>query len=544
VPEARRPSPPDSVFAVRRALVAQRRPSRAATVPGDAAAPEGSSRAAALAWLAARDADPQLRQRAARTLESLLDARHRIDPRRLAEYASAARETLRAALEDRALSDERKLELLPVLEACGEPVLPDEVGRTFRRPETAHRMLVGRQLAALPAAPAAIDHELRLAGARGLWPGRLSVPADVEALLAIGAIAAESHPALAALFLPAVAAAALHAGVGIARAMEELSLAAATRHPYALFALRELGNLPAVGAVGERARRLARELERDGVIPAAPPAPACTRGWATIVDGAGSRQVGLLFRAGRDRAALSLLLNDLDGVKDVFFVPAGGARLVRGLEIAGNVSVAPADLAFARALVADAFALHERSGRPAPAPCLLYRHLLGDGPLPPGRREPDLSAYALDRWPRSASLVFGSELLAKLPLCEELYCASDEAYAFLASRMRRDGVARVHFNIDAPAFRTYLVEIAAAERDLLSRRLAANLEVEARAGRAHRRENQALARVVVALVEGVVPFEEIPFVQALNAAGMTFVAQNVALGHRSQREANEAAERS
>jgi len=47
---------------------------------------------------------------------------------------------------------------------------------------------------------------------------------------------------------------------------------------------------------------------------------------------------------------------------------------------------------------------------------------------------------------------------------------------------------------------------------------------------------------VLALAEEVVPFEEIPFVQALNAAGMALVAQNVALGHRSQREANEAAE--
>jgi hypothetical protein len=88
-----------------------------------------------------------------------------------------------------------------------------------------------------------------------------------------------------------------------------------------------------------------------------------------------------------------------------------------------------------------------------------------------------------------------------------------------------------------------LTEVAAAERELLTRRLAINLEVEARAGRARRHENQALARVVVALAERVVPFEEIPFVQALNAAGMGFIAQNVALGHRSQREANAAAER-
>jgi hypothetical protein len=531
------------VFTVRRALVAQRRLDRAPASLADAVSADAPSRASALAWIAARDADPRLRARAGRALEALLGRGLR-EPGRRSECAAAARETLRAAFDDRALPDGVKLELLPVLEACGEPVHPDDVGRSFRHPESAHRLLVGRQLAALQATPAAIDHELRLAGARGPWPGPLTDLSDVEALLTVGSIAAQSHPALAALFLPAVAAAALHAGVGVARAMEELGVAAATRHRYALFALRELGSLPATGAVGERARQLARELERSGLAPATPPVPDFTRGWATVVDGAGSRQLGLLFRAGRDRSALCLLLNDLEGIKDVLFVPAGGARLARGFEVAGGVSTAPADLAFGRALVADALALHDASGRPAPAPFLLYRHLLGGEPLPFRHREPDLSAYALDRWPRSASLVFGSELLAKLPLCEELYCASDAAYAFLASRMRRDGLTRVHFDVDAATFRTYLAGIAAAERDLLARRLAANLEVEARAGRAHRRENQALARVVVALVEQVVPFEEIPFVQALNAAGMTFVAQNVALGHRTQREANEAAERS
>ncbi|MCU0223116.1 MAG: hypothetical protein MUF27_03415 [Acidobacteria bacterium] len=542
MPAARRPSPPASVFAVRAALVAGHRPERAAAARAGAAPAAAAAHAGALAWLAARDADGRLRAEAGRALEALLGRTGAARELRAAR-ADAALATLRAAIDDPALSDERKLELLPLLEACGDPVHPDEVGRSFRRPEHAHRVLVGRQLAALPATPQAIDHELRLAGARGLWPGPLNGTADVDALLTIGSIAAGSHPALAALFLPAVAAAALHAGVGVARALEELGQAAATRHPYALHALRELAVLPAVGAVGERARRLARELEREGIAPAAPPGPPPVRGWASIVDGAGSRQVGLLFRAGRDRAAFCLLLNDLEGVKDVFFVPSGGARLVRGLELAGGVPVAPADLPFARALVADSFDLHERTGRPAPAPCLLYRHLLGEEPLAARPREPDLSAYASDRWPRTPALVLGSEVLARLPLCEELYCASDAAYAFLAARMRRDGVSRVHFDVDADEFRDYLTGIASEERELLTRRLALNLEVEARGGRAHRRENQALARVVVALAESVLPFEEIPFVQALNAAGMALVAQNVALGHRSQREANEAAER-
>ncbi len=539
---ARRPPPPGSVFAVRRALVApppggQRRSGRSGADP--AAAP---SHAAALAWLAARDADRHLAVRAARELAALLGAFGSNADGRV-DGAEPARVVLRAAIDDPCLADERKLDLLPLLEACGEPLHPDALGRSFRQPERARRTLIGRRLAELPAQAETIDRELRLAGAGGPWPGPLTEPGEVEALLAIGAIAAEYHPALAALFLPAVAAAALHAGVGVARAVEELGAAAATRHPFALTALRALGELPAAGALGPRARRLARAMERDGVAAAAPSAPPFTRGWATIVDGTGSRHVGLLFRAGRDRAALGLLLDDQQGLRDVYFAPSGGARLARGLELAAGVAVAPTDLRFARALVGDALARHAALERPVPAPLMLYWPWLGED-LPAAQpHEPDLAAYALDRWPRTAALVAGSELLARLPLCEELYCASDEAYAFLAARMRRDGEARVRFDVDAAAVRSYLTEVAAAERELLTRRLAINLEVEARAGRARRHENQALARVVVALAERVVPFEEIPFVQALNAAGMGFIAQNVALGHRSQREANAAAER-
>lgn len=538
----RRPSPPASVFALRRALVGSRSiPRIVAGILSDGARSPATS-VTALAWLACRDTDAVIRSRAARVLERLAPARRLGDEERRA-CLKAGRGALLAALADPGLPDGRKLELIPALEAFGAPLHPQEVGRSFRDPDRAHRHLVGRQLAALPATPAAIDRELRLAGTAGTWPGTLRGEEDLDALFTVGEIAAESHPALAAILLPALAAAAARAGLGVRQAAQQLETAAATRHPFALFCLRELASLPGVGAIGESARLGAEELQRTGVAVAAPPSPAFTRGWASVVDGAGSRQLALLFRSGRGRAALFLLLNDREGLKDIFFAPEGGTEMARGLAHTPGIVVAPSDLPFARSLLADAIARHHEAGVPLPAPFLLFRAYLGDEPIAPRRRAPDLSAYALDRWPRTRALVERSELLASLPLCEELYCASDEAYAFLAARMRRDGASRVTFDIDERAYRAFLRDVAGAERELLARRLAVNLEVEARSGRAGRPENRALARVLIALVEEVVPFEEVPFVQALNGIGMRRVAQNVALGHSNQREANDAAER-
>lgn len=537
---SRRPSPPASIFALRRALVASRPAARtvAAIVSDGARSPAAS--AAALAWLASRDTDAALRARASRLLGRLLSSSRLPDEARCACRA-AGRSVLLAALADRALPDDRKIELIPALEAVDAPLHPLEVGRSFRDPHRAHRYLVGRQLASLPASPAVIDRELRLAGSSGAWPGPMDREIDVDALLSVGEIAAESHPALAALLVPALAAAAAHAGLALRQAADLLPSAAATRHPHALFMLRELAALPGTGAIGGRARLLAEELQRAGVSPAPPAGPQFTRGLASVVDGAGSRQLVLLFRAGRERAALLLLLNDQEGLKDLFLVPTGGTALARELERAPGIAVAPADLPYGRSLLAEALALHHERVAPLPASFLLFRPYLGSGPIAPRRRVPDLSPFALDRWPRTRSLVDRSELLASLPLCEELYCASDDAYAFLAARMRRDGTARVTFDVDERDFRSYLRDVAGAEAGLLARRLAVNLEVEARAGRAGRPECRALARVLIALVEGIVPFEEIPFVQALNGIGMRRVAQNVALGHANQREANAAA---
>ena len=82
--------------------------------------------------------------------------------------------------------------------------------------------------------------------------------------------------------------------------------------------------------------------------------------------------------------------------------------------------------------------------------------------------------------------------------------------------------------------------VAAKEKDLLVRRVAANLEVEARAGRAQRPVNRLASRVWLALSEGVVPYEAIPYVRALAADSVQSIATNLRRGFNSQAEADEA----
>ena len=86
----------------------------------------------------------------------------------------------------------------------------------------------------------------------------------------------------------------------------------------------------------------------------------------------------------------------------------------------------------------------------------------------------------------------------------------------------------------------FLREAASRERPQLTSRLAANLEIEAMAGRARTPSNRMAARVWLALAEPIVPFHEIPYVQALGARAVAAIAQNLDLGYRTQRAANEA----
>ena len=70
--------------------------------------------------------------------------------------------------------------------------------------------------------------------------------------------------------------------------------------------------------------------------------------------------------------------------------------------------------------------------------------------------------------------------------------------------------------------------------------MAMNLEVEAWAGRAHHDPNLMAARTWVALVEDVVPFEDIPHVQTLCRLAIERIGSNLFLGFNSQEEANQA----
>lgn len=71
--------------------------------------------------------------------------------------------------------------------------------------------------------------------------------------------------------------------------------------------------------------------------------------------------------------------------------------------------------------------------------------------------------------------------------------------------------------------------------------MAVNLEHEAGAGRARQRINRLAARTWIVLGEGLVAFDELPYTRALAGLSLEVTTHNVALGYRTQDQANQAA---
>src|SRR5690606_6983896 len=86
----------------------------------------------------------------------------------------------------------------------------------------------------------------------------------------------------------------------------------------------------------------------------------------------------------------------------------------------------------------------------------------------------------------------------------------------------------------------FLDAVERHERERVTRRLAVNLEHEARAGRAKQRINRLAARTWIALSEELLPFDELPYARALAVRSLQAIEHNVALGHGTQDEANQA----
>ena len=167
---------------------------------------------------------------------------------------------------------------------------------------------------------------------------------------------------------------------------------------------------------------------------------------------------------------MSFVLNDRVGLKDVWCAFGEGDEVERQFRDAG-VSLASCDESFARELIADTLATSEASGRPVPGRWLLYRSFLGDAPLEPLRRSPNLGAYMLETGVRSPSLAVGSEGLLDSSAYDRLGFDSDPACAFVRKRTRgRPRGLRVSEELVAE----FLSTVEPHERERLTRRLAVN----------------------------------------------------------------------
>jgi hypothetical protein len=108
--------------------------------------------------------------------------------------------------------------------------------------------------------------------------------------------------------------------------------------------------------------------------------------------------------------------------------------------------------------------------------------------------------------------------------------------------MKRHAGGGGSFQLSPEALREFFETILVHDLPDLVRRLGANLEVEAMAGRASRARTRRLAALYVALSEEAVPYPLVPFLHELQRQGMMRIADNLLMGFRTQEEANAAAE--
>lgn len=487
----------------------------------------------ALAWLGLHDDDARVRGGAMGLIMAVaLDPAVRDDARR--GFLAGTLPHLLALLRDPTVPDERKVGLLPLVERAG--VSSDELRGCFRDLDGAAAQAAQESAKQVEDTPASVE---RLLTNAGLVSHESAPEVTAEAVrLGLGAglqIAGHNGPVGVGLLVAAAAIAQEHglATQEVADALATAPEAGDEAVSRAAYYLEELGRW--TGPLAGTAQVAAAALRSRGVRPSVPGVGTFSHAIAVGVDGMGSRGLSILTRTGDGALhALQLILNDEVGIKDAFAVWEEGARVEEGIR-AQDLPQTSCDLAFARRLVADALHVHARTGRPVPGRFLLYRAFLGDEPLVAAPHAPDLRPYLTETIVRGPSIAEGSEVLLEHGLYDQLWCASAEAFDFVRRLKRRSaGPKARHGVVDE-----FIATVAVKEKDLLVRRLAMNLEIEALGGRAKLAVNRAAARTWVALTEDVVPFARIPYVRALAGCSLDSIRASLRDGFTNQQQVND-----
>ena len=488
-----------------------------------------------LLWLASYDSEEATRDHACRLLVSALQ-----EPGVPAKVVRQAAALAEIVIRDSALADERKLIVSAVLTLSGQGIGPAELEACFDdftgSLERAAREVGATMLDSAEQVEGWLQ-AAEMAECQGMSVSVISEESVVR-VLGMAALMAQTNPRVGSTALAIVSA----IGHEVCRTREDelcmaLEASAKVDPERALALLAELATWPNTGALGAKARELSMRLRAEGVDPRPLPAPVFSHGLVSTVDGSGSRGLQLHYRQGEGTLdALSLVLNDRVGLKDVWCAFGEGHKVEQQLRGAG-LELASCDVAFARELIADALATSEASGRPVPGRWLLYRSFLGEPLLEPARRTPNLGAYMLETVVRCPGLAEDSEALLDSSVYYQLGFDSDAAYAFVREKTR--GRPRT-LKIRPPLVTEFLNAVEPHERERLTRRLAVNLEHEARAGRAKQRINRLAARAWLALSEALLPFHELPYTRTLAIHSLRAIEHNVSSGHRTQDEVNQA----
>ncbi len=501
--------------------------------------------AAAFAWLHAHERRDSEDMTAMVMLTMLFEGPMFSPPERR-HSAKVAADELEKALRDKEIHDDVKIDFLPLLDLAGRPVDDAGVREFFWDYEAASKRKGSEFLNGLSDSPASLNKLLLVRGIISEEQGAENAPASIESaseLLILGHNAAQvENPTGATLMTAALIFRIGAANFSHERSPGQLDDIHLIGTPRARWCLETLSNWPGFSMpFRNKAAGLAAELGTRGITSQAPLAPDdFSHGIVTMVDGMGSRSATLFFRTPKGGLdAFTVLLNDEVGIKDA------RAFFENGNELSGimgghseEMPTADATPQFFRELLADAFARHEELGTAPPGSLFPLMAYLGNEPVAPRKREPNLDGYKLGGVSPTPELVVGGEGLVDRPLFGCLAPASDAAYAFCEAHWDK---RRKTVHLDS--FPIFLREIMPLERERLLHRMAINLEIEALAGRAGRKGNQIAARLWLGMKENVLPFWSIPFVQELASIGIGSIVDDLRRGWKNQRAAFEASER-
>jgi hypothetical protein len=488
-----------------------------------------------LAELAAYDHDNVAAERAGLLLFTGL--RETPPPERIKrQLRKDIKPVLERALPDKSIPDDRKMLLTAIYGLSGGSFSAEQYSEFFKDFDAAARRMVGQVEARLSDEASELEDALsgmEIIGLENVIPD----PSDIEYVARTGSAFAAKNPAGSAALICAAAAIGIEVGAEPRHIVPHLEAFADQRSDRAAWYLAELSRWPASGPIGEKAGQIAQRMISTGLIPRCPVDRAYSHGFMSMIDGSGSRNLTLFFRTpegGMD--ALALIINDTVGLKDAWMAFDDSAGLEEAIyERENGLEYAQISLPFAREIIADAWALHESLDKPLFGRFFIYRNYLGDEPIRPRRREPNLGWYMMEMMVPTPALARDSGELVDHGPFGGLSFSGDAAYEFVRQRMPRRGS-----RLKKPDFEAFLRDIVPEERERLLERMAANLELEALAGRATSEINQLAARTYAALKLGVMPFHEVPYVRELGRCAAERIIENVKAGFANQQEANEA----